>query len=299
MVIRLTPVVYLFLILIAFIYFIIIILINTHFRCLENFAKTNVPLALERALREEVPKIIWTYWDSPDIPEIVKICLTSWKNHAQNYKINIINKNTAEQYVNMPESWKELPAYRQSDIIRLLLLEKYGGIWIDASTILLKNPYSFVKQDGLTLFITPRTTLQNPVFENWFISAPPQNNIIKLWVSETLYAIKNQERYVSSSSNDNKSLIGIYNYLLCHLVLKNIYERQKELFHDVKIYDSKETAFYYHEKYQWNNLNKNLLKDEYDPEKLLIKLRGGDRTGMNSDQLLKRINHQKNIEEIK
>jgi hypothetical protein len=237
----------------------------------------------------KVPKIIWTYWDTNVIPEIVKLCQMNWKKFAPNYQINLVTKETAENWVQMPLNWKLLPPYRQSDIFRLLALAKYGGIWMDASTILLKNPDSFISPNNITLFTTPSSSPKNPVFENWFISAPPQNYLMKLWSDETILALQNKRQYTNNSSQHNKSAVGNYNYLICHLVLKNIQDKHKNLFDNIKIYDSNKTSFYYHDKYNWKNLSVNLLKDNYDPETLMVKFRGSDRRNMNINDFRKKI----------
>jgi len=193
---------------------------------------------------DKVPKIIWTYWDTEEVPEIVKLSMKSWKKTSPNYFINLMNQKNVEEYVSLPENWKKLPPYRQSDIIRLRLLEKYGGVWIDASTILLEDLDNFISKNNLTLFITPSSSLENPVFENWFISAPPNNKVIKLWIEEVLIALSNRKEYIDKSSDYSKQSISKLYYLICHLALKNIYEKDKSLFNGAKIYDSNETAFY-------------------------------------------------------
>lgn len=222
----------------------------------------------------KVPKIIWSYWDSDEIPEIVKLSIKSWKKTSPQYKINFMNQKNVEEYVSLPNNWKTLPAYRQSDIIRLRLLEKYGGVWIDASTILLEDLDKFISEDNLTLFITPRSTFENPVFENWFISAPPNNKVIKLWIEEVLIALSNLKEYIDKSNDYNKKYIKNSYYHICHLALKNIYENQKKFFNGAKIYDCNETAFYYQIKTP--NL-KYLFKNKFDKSRLMIKLTKGHR----------------------
>ncbi len=217
----------------------------------------------------EIPKIIWAYWDTDEIPEIVKLSIQSWKKTSPQYKIKLMNKKNIESIISLPENWKTLPAFRQSDIIRLRLLEKYGGVWIDASTILLENLDKFISKNNLTLFITPSSSFENPVFENWFISAPPNHNVITLWIEEVLVALQNNQKYINNSSNYSKQPIRNIYYHICHLALRNIYERNKELFDGAKIYDSKKTAFYY----QLNSPNlKYLFKNKFDKKKLMIKL---------------------------
>ena len=105
----------------------------------------------------------------------------------------------------MPENWQSLPPYRQADVLRLKLLEKYGGIWMDASILLLENPDKFVGGD-VTLFTTPGTNNSNPVYENWFIASTKNNEIIKKWIVEVEKAIKDPDAYLASSSEYNKKL---------------------------------------------------------------------------------------------
>ena len=129
----------------------------------------------------------------------------------------------------MPENWQNLPSYRQADVLRLKLLEKYGGIWMDASILLLDNPDNFVG-GNITLFTTPTTTNEDPVYENWFIASTAGNEIIKKWISEVLIAIQNDKEYIASSNDYNKNLVMDTTYLICHLALRNIYEKIKIYF---------------------------------------------------------------------
>ena len=222
----------------------------------------------------EIPKIIWAYWDTEDIPEIVKLSIQSWKKNAPRYKINLMNQKNIETLISLPKNWKTFPPYRQSDIIRLLLLEKYGGVWMDATIILLEDLDKFISKNNLTLFITPGSSFENPVFENWFISSSPNNKIIKLWIQEVLTALSNPRKYVNNSSDYSKQTIKKHYYHICHLALKNIYEKYKSLFDEIKIYNSNKTAFYY----QRNTPDmKYFFKNKFDKSKLMIKLTGKHR----------------------
>jgi len=232
----------------------------------------------EESRKNKIPKIIWSYWDNPEIPEFIADCKKNWEKFAPNYEIKQLNRNNIENYVNMPENWQNLKSYRQADVLRLKLLEKYGGIWMDASILLLDNPDKFIDRD-ITLFTTPSTTQNNPVYENWFIASTKGNEIIKKWIVEVEKAIKDPEEYIKSSSNYNNKLVENPNYLICHLALRNIYDMHKNLFKDGKFYDSNTTAFYEHNKYNWKDVGMNAFQDfSIHPERLMIKLRGNDRT---------------------
>lgn len=240
------------------------------------------PNTHEHFSEDKVPKIIWAYWDNDDIPELVRMCQKNWKKYAPNYEIRFVNKKEAKELVDLPDYWDDLKPYRQSDVFRLKVLEKYGGVWIDASTFLLTNPDDYVSKNDITLFTTPASKPENPIFENWFIGSPPNHPIIKEWSNEVLKALDDQDTYVEQSPEYNKKAVENTSYLICHLALKNIYEKDKSKFNNAKIYDCNETAFYEHKKNNWDNAGAKIFKNNFkiDPKRLILKLRGSDRRSL-------------------
>jgi hypothetical protein len=62
--------------------------------------------------------------------------------HPKGWKINFLNMESIYCYISkddLPTNFEDLYVPRQSDCIRLALLEKYGGIWLDASILLYKS----------------------------------------------------------------------------------------------------------------------------------------------------------------
>lgn len=94
-------------------------------------------------------KIIWQYWgqgvNTADQPEIVKTCFSSVDKYKGDYQVIRLDDNNLKDYIDLPEFIAEKrknPQFRYvffSDLLRLALLDSYGGIWIDA-TILLTAP---------------------------------------------------------------------------------------------------------------------------------------------------------------
>ena len=50
-------------------------------------------------------KYIWTLWwqGMEDAPNIVKVCFESMKTHANGAKVVILDKNTVNEYIDIPE----------------------------------------------------------------------------------------------------------------------------------------------------------------------------------------------------
>lgn len=95
-----------------------------------------------------------------------------------------------------------------------------------------------------------------------------------MWIEEVLIALSNPKEYIDKSSDYSKQTISKLYYHICHLALKNIYEKNKKLFDEAKIYDSNENAFYYQ---RTTPDLKYLFKNKFDKSKLMIKLTKGNR----------------------
>ena len=245
---------------------------------LSYLANTNEAFGQNNINKAKMPKIIWAYWDNTDLPDIVKLCQLNWRKFAPNYKINLIHKKDVTNWVDMPKGWEKLPKYRQSDVLRLKLIEKYGGLWLDASTFLLANPDMFISKNDITLFTKPGSTLAKPIYENWFIAAPAHHPVIKKWVADVVIAVKNEKAYAMRSPPVNRESLSLP-YFICHLALRNIYAANKKLFVNGTYYNSETTAFYEFSKhtndtnYYSDVVKKNVFKSfKLDPGRLLIKL---------------------------
>lgn len=98
---------------------------------------------------------VWCMWWQGDdnLPELVRLCYESHKKYIKgipNVEYTLITKDNYQQFVDIPSSILNkvdsgiITLTHFSDIIRILLLEKYGGLWIDMTIYLTKElPLSY------------------------------------------------------------------------------------------------------------------------------------------------------------
>ena len=94
----------------------------------------------------ENEKIIWQFWgqgwDFEKLPEVVKISYKSVQKYNKDYKIIHLDMNNINDYLEIPKyilekvESKKISFAHFTDIIRLALLNNYGGVWIDATILL-------------------------------------------------------------------------------------------------------------------------------------------------------------------
>lgn len=89
--------------------------------------------------------IIWQYWAQgyDDVPRIVGECLDSVEKWTDGYLIVRLSDQNIHEYLDIPDFVEKKRSHFSiahfSDLLRLMLLQAYGGIWIDATILLLDS----------------------------------------------------------------------------------------------------------------------------------------------------------------
>lgn len=103
----------------------------------------------DEELKETGKPKIWMVWftGEENLPPLQKMCVESVKRNANGHEVVVISLNNYKQYIEIPPRILEL--YHQgilnpanlADVIRIRLLSRYGGFWID-STVYVTKPIS-------------------------------------------------------------------------------------------------------------------------------------------------------------
>lgn len=165
------------------------------------------------------PKIIWICWlqGMENAPEVVKICYRSIQKYCPEFEIRTITLKNLKEYISFPDFiWKkyqnkQISNTQFSDLLRLSLLHKYGGYWID-STVYLTAPIPQKIQQAQYFSFHAETHLKN---NNWFIKAAAGNLLIKNMQNLMFEYWKYENRLI--------------NYFLYHLFFDLMIEKNKDL----------------------------------------------------------------------
>ena len=237
------------------------------------------------------PKIIWTYWIEEDIPPLVSKCIETWKIHNPTYKINILSRKNINQYISiditkLPRN--DSPA-RESDFVRLNILSKYGGFWIDASSICRKS-FDWIQERSLNkeffgYYISNFTTDDRyPVIESWFFACKKNSKFVKLWSDEfmKLNNFDSVDDYVNNIKIDTDiQNISSPDYLAIHIAIQRVLQIYGP-WNDIELIsatDARDGPLYYLQQTDWNS-NKaiiSLCEQEKEKQTSIIKFRGSER----------------------
>jgi len=143
---------------------------------------------------KEIPKTIWTYWDTDKLPEFIQKSVDKMKQMNPGWTMNVLHPGNLREY--LPDvdifSFKFANTKpRQSDFVRLHVLSKYGGIWCDASIVPQKS-FDWVmdeqKKSGVEFIGYYRegatTKPDYPVIESWFFACISGCDFVSKWRDE-------------------------------------------------------------------------------------------------------------------
>ncbi len=134
----------------------------------------------------KVPKRIYSLWmqGAKQAPKLVKRNWQRWQQLNPEYELIILDKESSLAYLtDFPFDVSTLPVQAYSDIVRLTLLVRYGGIWTDTTVFPVKPLSQWLPEvmDENDSFAHDRG-LTNPMpISSWFLVARPNSVIIKKW----------------------------------------------------------------------------------------------------------------------
>ena len=153
---------------------------------LEAFDKTY-----DKSLPHESSNKVWICWfqGMGNAPVLVQKCYESVKENLKGHEIVLITSENLERYVRFPdyilEKWKKgiITHTHLTDLLRLELLIKYGGMWLDATVFCSeeeKNIPTYFFDSDLFFFqsLKPGRDGHSQYISSWLMSAKSNNKIL-------------------------------------------------------------------------------------------------------------------------
>lgn len=199
--------------------------------------------------------IIWFCWlqGLENAPQLVKICYESVINKNKNMNVIFIDCNNLNEYVKLPEyiinKWKNgiISNAHFSDLIRLELLNNYGGVWTDATTYYTDTIPEFVLKSDLFFFSEDNWGDVNCNMGNWFIASKSNNPILLLTRDYLFQYWKDYNialdyfifhlffKIATEKYKDEYNKIPIFYQDNCHILMRESYKvYQKDRINQIK-----------------------------------------------------------------
>ena len=249
----------------------------------------------EKKNYNQAPKKIWTYWDNPmKIPNVVELCIKSWKKFHPEYEIVLLTRKNYKGYVTIPE---ELIAHvnfndsaqRFSDLLRLWVLTEHGGIWMD-STMLVKGSveeWLFPKYAECSGFYLGGATKKKefPIIESWFLACNKGSPFIRKWRDEfsNMTYYPTVQHYIDALRAEGVDFQGIHDphYLAIHVACQKVLQIGKYPLETLYLQKAEDGPFRYLAKVNWEAekaVELACMNPEYQGP--IMKMRGPERNAL-------------------
>lgn len=250
------------------------------------------------ATTADIPRILWTYWDAPTLPPLIEACLANWRRQAPDHELRLLSRANLTDWI-APErlariDFDRLPAFRQADWIRVELLARHGGIWMDASTVL-TAPLDWLHAARAAHhaeyagYYLERYTQQAdlPVVENWLMAAAPGSPLMADLAERFTHYLQQDEsacrRDLTAQGRLERVAQGIpddlRDYLLMHLCLGALLDEHPDRYR-LALLPAEDSAFALHRALRWRKRHL-YVKLAWCPVPtrmpVLVKLRGPER----------------------
>lgn len=238
-----------------------------------------------------IPKIIWMYWEGV-LPQFVEKCVENIRTKNPDYVVNFLTPENVKAFCDIDyHRLAHATPQQKADLIRFELIYQYGGIWLDASTIVYEN-LDWIQQlvtehqtNSFAYYRKKNTTCPNfPVLENWLLASSAKNVFFKYWFDELVTAIeltpKAYLQKLKETEPDYQDLIqhiGRLEYLVAYVACQKVMRNHLP---SMCLINCDKNALYFQVKHQW--VKEKVLIDmaiHYPPAEMpkLIKLAGKER----------------------
>lgn len=159
-----------------------------------RFIEQYVKIHEEDKLEQKRPNVVWIMWlqGIENAPDIVKQCYQSIKHHITDREIVVITEQNYKEYTDFPEYIIDkyenelITRTHFSDLVRVEILARHGGTWIDGTVFCTQNPsecnMSYMLEDDLFVFqnLKPGRDGHVLTISSWFMTACSNHKIILL-----------------------------------------------------------------------------------------------------------------------
>lgn len=209
-------------------------------------------------------KIIFSFWEPKNkIPGYLSLCIKTWKLFLPGYEIKILDYKTLKDYLEedlySKIICKNMSLSMQADAIRVALLKKYGGLWMDTDSIILNG--NFTKE--LEKYELAMIGVEKSKFQYMgFIFASKNSNILNNWLKNIINNVKEYKQISYRNKSYLPKKMKKFDYLgnaIIDPMLKNINNKKYFRLDSKSINAFPETIYFKNS----SKINKDKYKDFY------------------------------------
>jgi len=190
--------------------------------------------------------IIWFYWENINgkkRPGYIDLCIESiYKNCNESFNVVELNETNINEY--LPEiklnkmNFSKLKIAQKVDFYRILLMYKYGGIYIDVDILVLKNLDSIIDKLKIYDYVGFGCTgnvckIGTSKPSNWLLCSRPKTKLMK----NILYKYIEKLKLINKENSENIGYHDFGKMIIWEELDKLINQENYKYYHYPNLYD--------------------------------------------------------------
>jgi hypothetical protein len=134
----------------------------------------------------EVHKKIWFLWlqGLDGSPAVVRQCRNSWLRMNPTWEFHLLSRDNLGDYTDIDVGALDHIGMSQvADLVRLDLLQKYGGVWADATCFCIRELDSWLPEYTQSGFFAFEKPGRDRAIASWFLASAPNNPLVRSLLS--------------------------------------------------------------------------------------------------------------------
>ena len=131
------------------------------------------------------PKQLFLLWFQgwENAPEVVKLCRRSWEHHHPHWQIHFLDAGNLARYVDLDDIgwWRNMQPTQLSEVVRMHLLNRYGGAWADATCFCCQSLDGWLGKCLASGFFAFADSASDKLISSWFLAATPGHPLVGAW----------------------------------------------------------------------------------------------------------------------
>lgn len=157
-----------------------------------------------------IPKVIWFLWlqGFDNAPMVVKKCYASWKRYNPDWDIVFLDEGNLGKYLALQElgiKSENVTKQAFSNLVRINLLAKYGGVWADATCLCRVSLDTWLNEYTTSGFFAFHKPGRDRLISSWFLASTKNGYLVSKWRDESNAYWRNN----NFSSKRNRFVVAI------------------------------------------------------------------------------------------
>lgn len=196
---------------------------------------------------------VYLYWTGKTykLIDILRKLIYYHSNNGKGYNVHMITDKNVKKYIKIPPFFKDLLPAHQADYVRVNVIYKYGGIWLDSDTLVLDSLdslFDLIKEKN-GFFITEKKNLCNAVF-----GSKKNTKFMKEWKMGIDKILNSKENKISWTEIGGK-------------FITKLYRKHPHLFTNYKIFNGYKTMY----PVNWNIGKRDYIDKSYNNYKKYVR----------------------------